>query len=388
MPERYRGHHLVEDGEFLKRARELAPRIRAAASEIESRRELPTELARSLAEQGMFHLLVPRSLGGAALPLPIYLPIIEVLAEADGSTGWCVNQAAVFATLCDQLPFEVAKEIWGDPYGVVANGPPVRAEARNVEDGYRLTGEWRFSSGYWHASWLAGVAPVVAERPEPGARRAFRILLFPRSSARMVEGWDVRGMRGTGSHHFAVRDLFVPRERSFPARDPSRDRGRVSIQLLFASGFAAVALGIARSAIDLVVELAEGKRPYLSGTVLRHEPSVQSETARAEAIYRSARAFLFEAAGELWEELSTIGELSRDRRARLRLAATHAMRQASEAVDRVYGLAGGDAIFADHPLQRHFQDIHVLTQHVQARQTHYEAVGRQLLGLDPESIFI
>jgi alkylation response protein AidB-like acyl-CoA dehydrogenase len=377
----------MQDGEYLKRALELAPLIREAGSAIESGSALPAALALSLKEQGMFRLLLPRSLGGAELELADYLDVIHVISEADGSTGWCVSQGAVFANMAPALTPEAAQEIWGsDPHAVVATGPALEAEARAVDGGVRLTGRWHFSSGCLHANWLAAMTPV---QTQSGARLAAYALL-PRSDAHIIESWDVRGMRGTGSHHYSVQDLFVPEPRLLrfgQGGGPATASG-IGSHLLFAAGFGAVGLGIARRALDELAALASGKTPWLVNSKLREDPGVQHEIALGEATWGSARAYLLETARAARECVRVQGELDKDLGARLRLAATHAMRESAAAVDRAYNVAGTDGIYTDRPLQRCFQDVHVLTQQVQGRQAHYRTVGQQLLGLEPKSSFI
>ncbi len=114
---------------------------------------------------------------------------------------------------------------------------------------------------------------------------------------------------------------------------------------------------------------------------LRDQPLVQSAVGRSEAGLRSARALLIEATGELWKEATSTGFVSQDRRALLRLATTHAIHQAVAVVDTAYQAAGVTAIYEGNLLQRHFQDIHVISQHLQGRLSHYELVGKHLLGL-------
>ncbi len=108
----------------LDAARKLAPQIRSCADEIEAERELPKPLFEAIADAGLFHLAVPRALGGAELDLPTYVQVIEELARADASTAWCVNQGAIFATYAARMPRAVARAIWIDtPRSVVANSP-------------------------------------------------------------------------------------------------------------------------------------------------------------------------------------------------------------------------------------------------------------------------
>jgi len=372
----------------LDAARKLVPQIRSCAEEIEAQRELPRPLFEALADAGLFHLAVPRALGGAELDLPTYVEVIEEIGKADASTGWCVNQGAVFATYAARMPRDVARSIWIDtPRSVVANTPGATAQAVVVPGGYRVTGRQGFSTGCRHAAWLAAHAQIVENgqtRLENGQPET-RYLFVPAAEAQLLDTWRVRGMRGTGTHHFAVSDVFVPAERTvLSATAPLLETGplyRIPRTLLFASGDAAVALGVARTCLATFFELAGAKTPRAMQALLRDQSMIQVAVGQAEAHLRSGRAFLTEAVGEIWTAVSSTGTISLDQRAALRLATTHAIRLAVQVVDTVYNAAGATAIFEDNPLQRHFQDIHVISQHLQGRLSHYELVGRHWLGL-------
>jgi alkylation response protein AidB-like acyl-CoA dehydrogenase len=108
---------------------------------------------------------------------------------------------------------------------------------------------------------------------------------------------------------------------------------------------------------------------------------VQSDVGHAEAHVRSARAFLTEAVRDLWSTVAAGGTLSLDQRAALRIATTHTIRLVVQVVDSLYSAAGATAIYESHLIQRHFQDVHVISQHMQSRMAHYELVGRHWLGL-------
>ncbi len=368
-------------------ARKLAPQIRACADQIDPARELPRSLFEALADAGMFQLAFPRSLGGSELDLPTYVEVIEEIGKADASTGWIVNQNSIFATYAARMPRDVARKIWVEtPRAVVANTPAPTAKAIVVPGGYRVTGRQGFSTGCRHAAWVASHAQII-ENGQPKLDRGQPTALYlfvPVGEAELLDTWRVRGMRGTGTHHFAVNDVFVPAERSVhPATAPLMEAGplyRIPRTLLFASGDAAVALGLARTCLGAFYELAGAKTPRAMPALMREQPIVQSAVGHAEAHLRTSRAFLIEAVREIWAA-ATAGVISLDHRAALRLAATHAIRQAAQIIDSAYNLAGATAIYEDHPLQRYFQDIHVITQHLQGRLTHYELVGRHWLGL-------
>jgi len=368
-------------------AGKLVPLIRSCADQIDAARELPRSLFEALADAGMFHLAFPRSLGGAELDLPTYVEVIEEIGKADASTGWIVNQNSIFATYAARMPRDVARAIWVDtPRAVVANTPAPTAKAIVVPGGYRVTGRQGFSTGCRHASWVASHAQII-ENGQPRIENGQPLSLYlfvPVAQAELLDTWRVRGMRGTGTHHFAVNDVFVPAERSVhPASAPLVEPGplyRIPRTLLFASGDAAVSLGLARTCLATFAELAGAKTPRAMQAMLRDQAIVQNAVGHAEANLRSARAFLFEAVREIWAA-ATAGTISLDHRAAMRLAATHSIRLAAQIVDTAYNAAGATAIYEDHPLQRHFQDVHVITQHLQGRLSHYELVGRHWLGL-------
>ena len=119
-----------ETRSLLDAARELAPKIRAAADEIEAERELPRALFEVLADAGFYHMAVPRSLGGAELDLPTYIQVLEELGKADASTAWTINQGAIYATYAARMPHDMARAIWIDtPRAVVSNTPAPTAKA-------------------------------------------------------------------------------------------------------------------------------------------------------------------------------------------------------------------------------------------------------------------
>jgi alkylation response protein AidB-like acyl-CoA dehydrogenase len=372
----------------LDAARKLVPLIRSCADETEAERELPRPLFDALADAGLFHLALPRALGGSELDLPTYVQVIEEIGKADASTGWVVNQCAIFATYAARMPRDVARSIWIDtPRSVVANTPLASAQAVVVPGGYRVTGRQGFSTGCRHAAWLAAHAQIIenGQLRLEGGQPEMRYLFVPAADAELQDTWRVRGMRGTGTHHFAVSDVFVPGERTvLSVTAPLREPGplyQIPRTLLFASGDAAVALGMARTCLATFAELAGAKTPRAMQAPLRDQSMIQVNVGQAEAHLRSGRAFLTETVREIWAGVTAIGAISLDQRAALRLATTHAIRLAVQVVDTVYNAAGATAVYEANLLQRHFQDIHVISQHLQSRLSHYELVGRHWLGL-------
>jgi alkylation response protein AidB-like acyl-CoA dehydrogenase len=387
---------------FLAAARALGGRIAAAGEEIDAAGRLPPWLVDALREAGLFRLTLPRSVGGAETDLLSFLRVAEELARADGSCGWCLVQGAFSASqVVPYLAPAVAREIFGDRRTILANGTGSGGTAVPVDGGYRLSGRWPFASGCTHATWLKAAAPVAEGDGRPGApagpptedgQSEVRTFLFPAAPEHLVGAWEVSGLRGTGSLTIAVDGLFVPQERTAVlGRDPLREHGplyRLPYASLAAAGFSAVAMGIARGALDAFVDLAAAKTPRGARQTLREDAVVQAQVSQAEAALRSARAFLHQTAGESYTTVRAGRDLTAGQRALLRLAATYGIHQAAGVVDTVYLAAGATAIFTSQGFERRFRDVHAVTQQTQARPVHFQAVGRYFLGLDVDSSYV
>ena len=380
--------------DLLDIAHEMAGRAAEAADRIDEERRLPPELAADMADKGLFRLLVPRSLGGAELDFLDYLWIVDVFARADGSTAWCVNQNNVFATDSVRMPVETAREVWSDPRAVIGNGPHTPStRAVPAPGGYRVTGRWNFSSGIRHANWVAALSPVErqhGDEQQPTSPDQEVLLLIPKDQVELLDVWQVNGLRGTGSFSFQAEDLFVPASRSYGVDDGPYESGPLYVVpkvLMFSSGFATVALGVARSALDAAIDVAGEKVPVKLSSVLRDTSTTQRQVGEAEALWRSARAFLMEAASTLWSSAVDRGSLAVDERIGLRLASTHGIRTAAKVAGVAYDVAGSGGIFKSNPIQRRLQDLQAITQQVQGRMTHYDTAGAFYMGLDPKSSY-
>ena len=380
--------------EYLERARAFVPELAVAAPEIERQRELPEPVVAAMVERGFFRMLLPRSIGGAELLPAPYVRVVEEIAKGDASAAWCLNQSAGCSMTAAYLDPIAAKEVFSGPRGILAWGPGP-GKARIVEGGYRVTATWSFASGSHNATWLGCHVPIYNETGapllHPDGSPVVRTPIFPKSSAEMTDIWHVMGLRGTGSDKYSVTDLFVPAAFVAARDDDSirREDGllyRFNSLQLYSSGFAGVAMGIARSTLDAFIELARDKVPFRGKTTLRDNNVVQSQVAQSEARLRSARALLYQSLEETTEEVEQAGHITLDQRMAIRLASTFAIHQSMSVVDMAYHAAGSAAIFEENPFERRFRDIHTVSQQVQGRQEHFETVGQYLLGLDPNTL--
>lgn len=375
----------------LALARDVAKTIAAAADEIERTRRLPAHLIEALHERRLFRMLLPRSVGGDALPPGAYVEALEEVSRADGSVGWCVSIANSTGLIAAYMEVDIAREIWSDPRATVAWGPPNDSRAAAAPGGYRVTGRWDFASGCRHSSWMGAHGPVVEAdgklRRNDAGRPVIPTWLFPTSSATLLDTWDTIGLRGTASDSYTVTDLFVPEAHTSTREDPSlrRERGPLFAfpqQTLYSVGIASVALGIARGMLEAFIDLANRKTPRGMGR-LADSAVVRAEVARSEARLGAARVYLLDTVGQVYARADDVAPIDIPERARVRLAAAHAITSAVTVADSTYKAAGVDSIFPGSPFERRFRDIHTLSQQIQSRDVHYETCGQVLLGSPP-----
>ncbi|MBG94971.1 MAG: hypothetical protein CL793_06920, partial [Chloroflexi bacterium] len=209
--------------DYIELAQQLAPVIKENAERINSERQIPSDIAEDLADRGFFRLLLPKSLGGAEIEHSKFLNILEIIAESDTSTAWCLNQNNVWSTSSTRMPESTASEIWKEQRAVVTNGPPSGAcKAVPTEDGHILTGRWNFSSGCTHATWIAALCPIGNKDGSTLVstdRKDMKIFLIPKKQVEFVDTWDAKGMRGTSSFGFELSDMFVPSNHSYDQDD-------------------------------------------------------------------------------------------------------------------------------------------------------------------------
>jgi alkylation response protein AidB-like acyl-CoA dehydrogenase len=317
--------------------------------------------------------------------------VVEELSRMDGSVGWCamISSAGSFASAF--LTPEVAQRLCGAiDFSLAGQVVPV-GRAELVEGGYRVSGRYRFGSGCQHASVVSGGC-VVFENGKPRQLRGrpeIRMMLLSPSVCRILDTWHTTGLAGTGSHDFVVEDVFVPFAESWSfAERPHCSGALYRFPPLFLVSHAGVPLGIARAAVDAVLELAQHKElmpdPHkLFGTrLLREESRVHEIIAVAEGALAAARSFAYSFLEELWETLGRNEKPSPRQRALYRIMLIDVHRTAKEVVSTMYDLAATSAIYRSHPLDRLMRDIVTACQHGVVHPKMYRPAGRLLLGLE------
>jgi alkylation response protein AidB-like acyl-CoA dehydrogenase len=372
---------------LLADIRELAPNITARAAEIEAGRRIPLDLVEALRSIGAFRMFVPQSHGGLELDLPAGLEIITALGRIDGSVGWTAmigNGGSIFAPL---LPRETYEQIYRDRPDLIFAGsiqPAGTAEA--LARGWRVNGRWPFASGCQHADWMVGFC-VMTDGGKPilgeGGRPLVRGVALPARDWQIEDTWHAAGLKGTGSHHIALKDVVVSTANffDFEGGEPCLPGPLYqAVPQLLPLLHGANAIGVAEGALDDLLALANtGRQQFRAAAPMRESEIFQFELGRVGAKLRAARALHQVQVASHWRH--ALGGTLKDEA--LFTQGTQAGIWVATACVRVadacFRLGGGSAVYDSSPLQRRMRDLHAAAQHAIIQQRHYVAAGKAAL---------
>ena len=381
--------------ELVAAARALRPQIIAARAEMDRSYRLPPALVSAMDTAGLFRTYMPSSLGGHELDPITAFHVIEEVAKADGSAGWCCFVAGSIGMYSGWLETSVARELFGTPTNLRGAGSfrPL-GTARITDGGYVASGQWDFASGCHHANWLF-LNCVVADENGPrynvggplDGLPVLKMITVPIEDARIIPNWSVIGLHGTGSNDVAVSDLFVPENRTFALSDHAVDAAPLcTFRSAMATTFTPLAghtLGMARGAMDAFQELAGARATTMNTALLRDRQPVQEVVGRAEAIISGARAYVLDSVGTMWDSMRSGKEDLGDEVLQTRLAVTHAVHESARAIDMLYHASGTNAVRSGNLVERYFRDVHAAMMHAGGLLTNFEQAGRVTLGLPP-----
>jgi indole-3-acetate monooxygenase len=374
----------------------LAEKIRAASDEIETGRRIPPSIAAAMKQAGVFGMAMPDAWGGPELDPLTQIRVIEALALADGSVGWCAMIGCDGGYVSAFVDQDVARAMYPDLLVATGAAATTTGQALRVPSGYRVSGRFPFVSGCHHCEWAWLGCTVI----EDGARRVdgngvpeTRQCFLRLSQCEILDTWHTTGLCGTGSNDLVIREVFVPEEHTFSFQDPQlikRPGPLYAFPFMFIAKGPGTALGIARHAIDSLIASAAGKpaRRFTLGKgvepakVLRDDVYIQDAVGRAETLLTSARAHVFDVVGDLWVSLLDGRQPTERQLALFTTLYPHSVGVCADVVQLVYKAAGGSAVYQKGPLDRCLRDVLTANQHVVGTTRTYEMAGRLLLGLE------
>ncbi len=366
--------------DFPERAKRVGVLANEHADAGDKDGRLAEAVVAALHQEGLYGMWVPRVLGGAELTPVESLQVIENVAYGDPSAGWVLMAAALaIGTGAAYLGDSAVKELFGgERFPVIAGQGTRPGTAVPVDGGFRLSGSWSFASGIKHGTHIHTLG-IIEGTGEP------RIFVLPVGQAKLIDNWDVMGLRGTGSIDYTIDSAFVPEAYTHFAVTETPQRGG-ALYTIGIAGFATIchsgwACGIGRRLLDEAAAYVRN-RGGRAGTQATSETFLE-DYARAEGIYRAAHALVYETWNEVQHALESGEKLSVRQHSMMRLAMTHVTWAAHQVATFAYSAAGTTGLRAGTH-QRLFRDMHAGTQHMIVSPPVFRAIGRELAGLAPD----
>ena len=377
---------------LLDAARGLLPALRERASQADELRRLPDATHDDLMNAGLYRIYLPERYGGHELDYLMQIDVAGELGRGCGSTAWVHAVVASHTWMHGMFEPEAQEVVWRDDRDALICGATPTPDARVAvaEGGFVLNGTWSFASGVDFCQWIH--FNIMTPRLD-GDGLEHRSGLAPMSSVEVVDDWHTTGLRGTGSKSMICRDLFIPAGltlRSEACRGEATPGSavnpgaiyRMPLFSLFGKGIVAPALGIARGALECVVEQMNTRRMQ-SGARVAGEATAQLRAGEAAAEIEAAYLLLRQDCEEVHARAGAGEVPTLEERHRWRRNDAYAGRLCVQAVDRLMALQGAYGNGYDSPMQRHWRDIHALASHIalawDAQGANY---GRILFGLD------
>jgi alkylation response protein AidB-like acyl-CoA dehydrogenase len=377
---------------LLQTVAEIGPILAASADESERLATLAPAAVEALKASGLMPLKLPAVLGGLEADPVTQIEVIEAMALIDTASAWCAtigytSMAWIGAFLPDAGAHQVFSN--GDAPLAASSVMPAGA-AMPVEGGYRVTGRWRFCSGVRHSAWIT--LGAVVQKPdqaaaEPPGPPELIFVVLPASALTIYDNWQAMGLKGTGSCDVSVTDAFVASDFTYPfeMNNPIPQRGgalyRLPLIAFVANEHAGFALGVARRALNELIQLTTRTRGAFRSSPLQDRHVVHRLVGKFDLELAAARALLLERYGAAWVRVEAGQAIDAACVAELQAIAAYITDLAVSIATAAFRYGGG-ALYQPNILERLLRDILAAGQHIAVGDQSYEVHGRHLLGLD------
>jgi 3-hydroxy-9,10-secoandrosta-1,3,5(10)-triene-9,17-dione monooxygenase len=367
-------HALTAKKVFRQAVVDLVPEVRQRADAAEKERRVPAETMTGLRKAGLFRAFAPRVYGGDERTLSEVLDAMTDLAAGCPSSAWVGSLFAMHTIAACWLEKKGQDEIFGDgPDVLMASSVAPMGTLMLADGGFRLAGKWSFSSGIEHASWMIVGATLKSESASEPPDYVF---CFVRASdVSVIDDWHVAGLRATGSKSVELKDVFVPRHRVVLLKTVQDGTApglaihrqpfyRLPWYPVFICAFPAAGLGTALAMLEGFREHIGARVDGFSGVAFKTTAGSAARIAEAAAAIDAARLVFRRDVAALDRAAQENRPLRPGESERIMYDAPFIMDACSRAVVQLFRGSGGKVLYASNPLQRHFRDIHAMTQHV------------------------
>jgi len=380
------------------RARALIPQLSDRATRTEELRRLPPETERDLHDSGLYRIVQPKRVGGSEFDYVALVDCAELLGKGDASVAWNFANLSSHHWMLGMFDRRAQDLVWGkDPNALIASSFIFSAgRARKVEGGYRLRGNWPFSSGVVSCEWNMLASVVSSDDEADGIE--YRIFLVRKDDYKIADTWNSVGLRGTGSNDVEVKEAFVPKALSLAVTDLAGGATPGSavnpsalytlpVFSLFPYVLSGVALGNAQACLDDYTEIARRRVSTYNRAKLSDMQSTQIKIAEASAKIDAARLIMRSTCIKAMADARRGYIPDMAAKTKLRRDGAFSVNLCTEAVSLLFAASGARGLFTTGVLQRQFRDAHAINSHLtfnfDAAGTNY---GRVALGLPSENL--
>jgi alkylation response protein AidB-like acyl-CoA dehydrogenase len=374
----------------LNAAKSLRPILEAQADATDAELTLTKPCIEAFTRTNLFHVMVPKELGGLEADSDTIIDVFEELAHQDGSIGWTHMANASATAFCAFLDPQAAREmVGGQPGSVFAGQFAPRGKATRAPGGFRVGGSYSFGSGSAHASHLGGGGFLLGDDGAPemlsNGLPAY-LCWFARKDATLMQGgWDVMGLRGTGSFDYTIPEQVVEAGRTFFIFDPQVRTGgalfRMGATALAGLGHAGWGLGVGQRALDEIEKLASGGRVRMSTGALRDQAAFQRGLGEKAMALRSVRLLVHDVFGGVVERLGKGEPMSKPMNDDVMGSVAYMTQVAQDVTLFAYQWAGSHGLRNPSPVQRCFRDLFTGGQHIYVDRKSYEEVAKGRMGI-------
>jgi 3-hydroxy-9,10-secoandrosta-1,3,5(10)-triene-9,17-dione monooxygenase len=365
--------------QLVDKARAMIPTLRARAKEASAQGQVHKETVKEMNEAGFFRVLQAKRYGGYELDPQVFFQIQMALAEGDMSVAWIYGVIAVHNWQLALFDDRAAQDVWKDDTSVlIASTYMPVGKVEHVDGGFKLSGRWGFSSGSEHADWIF-LGAIVPPKPGQEAQGVdMRTFLLPKSDYKIIENWDVIGLRATGSNDIVVEGAFVPEYRTHKGADaftcinPGNAVNpaplfKVPFGQIFPRAVSSSSIGALKAAIEVYKDKM-GKRVGVNdGKKGSQDPESQMVLAQAQSTVNELEAVLMNNFAFMMRAANGEVEMTLEDRIRMRYESAAVVPKCADAVDALFKMAGGSSIYHEHPLTSIWLNIHAGRAHVANR---------------------
>ena len=381
---------MTQVADLLTKARSLRDLVEAEADASDDELTMTKPVIEAFVESGLFHIMVPEALGGLEADSDTIIDVFEELAHQDGSTGWSQMANASATSYSAFLDPDLAAEmIAKQPGSVFAGQFAPRGTIKREADGFRVSGEYAFGSGSAHASYVGGGGFVTDEHGTPellaSGMPAYLCYFVPRDKVELRDGWDVMGLRGTGSYDYLVPEQFVDAKSSFYLFEPTVKVGGSFFGLgataLAGLGHAGWGLGVARRALDELAKITGAGRARIGSTPIVDQQIFQREFGEKALALNSVRSLAHEVYARMTRRLAAGEVLGKSDNDEMMGSVAYLTQICEEVTVWAYRLAGSQGLRNPSLIQRCFRDMMTGGLHVFVDRRSYEEFAKGKLGL-------